>query len=90
MPSPRIFKTHLAPHLFPPKGDPKSSPAKFISSYRNPKDYMVSFYFHLRSMMQGKPFPFDKYMEEAIAHGGDTMDNIIKYWWLARGINTLI
>ena len=60
MSHPRAFKSHLPPHVFP-RGDPKLLPAKFISSYRNPKDLLVSGYFHMNSMMKriGKPMSFD-------------------------------
>ena len=82
--------SHLPPHMFP-KGDPKSLPAKFISSYRNPKDLSVSAYYHMNSMMKrvGKSMPFDAAMikmfpmyEQMIKH--------MKYWWLARGMTCLL
>ena len=45
MPSPRAFFEH-APYDMMPGGLPSASPAKYIYVSRNPKDVMVSFYYH--------------------------------------------
>ena len=86
MSHPRAFKSHLPPHVFP-RGDPKLLPAKFISSYRNPKDLLVSGYFHINSMMKriGKPMSFDAGMI-AMFPLIEELLKYMKYWWLARGV----
>ena len=45
MPSPRVFFDH-APYDMTPGGLPSASPAKYIYVARNPKDVMVSYYYH--------------------------------------------
>ena len=45
MPSPREFFEH-APYGMMPGGLPSASPAKYIYVARNPKDVMVSYYYH--------------------------------------------
>ena len=45
MPSPRAFMDH-APYSMMPGGLPSASPAKYIYIARNPKDVMVSYYYH--------------------------------------------
>ena len=45
MPSPRVFFDH-APYGMMPGGLPNASPAKYIYVARNPKDAMVSYYYH--------------------------------------------
>ena len=46
---PRYFKTHATVGHLPGKFNPKSKPPKIIYVARNPKDTIVSLYYHAKS-----------------------------------------
>lgn len=84
MESPRGFKTHM-PFQYKIGGDLETSPAKYIYTYRNPKDTAVSFYHFSKGyfpMMDWETF-FDRYLKGAVMYGKG-LDHIMS-WWEHRG-----
>ena len=61
LPSPRVIKTHLSYDMIP-----KNSNSKYIFIARNPKDCVVSFYYHTKGFKDAYNFTdgkFDDYFE---------------------------
>ena len=84
MESPRGFKTHM-PFRCKIGGDLETSPAKYIYTYRNPKDTAVSFYHFSKGyfpLMDWETF-FDRFLEGTVMYG-KALDHIMG-WWEHRG-----
>ncbi|NXY92133.1 ST1B1 Sulfotransferase, partial [Alcedo cyanopectus] len=82
MPSPRVVKSHLPPHILP-----KSfweNRCKMIYVGRNAKDVAVSFYhFDLMNKFQQHPGTWAQYLEEFMAGRvayGSWYDHVKSYW----------
>ena len=88
MPSPRAFSEH-APYNMMPGGLPSSSPAKYIYVARNPKDMMVSSYYHLISGKEIFGFSgtwddfFKQFMTGEVVFGS-WFDHVLD-WWKHKG-----
>ena len=86
MSSPRGFKSHLPYHMLP-GGDPALSQAKYIYVYRNPKDAVVSGYYHTKGLLsQDATWDtyFDKFLTERVVFG-PILDHVLG-WWKNRGM----
>ena len=83
---PGLYKIHLPYSLLP--GLSKDSPAKYIYVYRNPKDTLVSFYYHLQAFLG--PMPWDEYVDNCIkgeTPTGPVLDNHLE-WWEHKGMHS--
>ena len=84
MKSPRGFKTHMPfQHKF--GGDLENSPAKYIYTYRNPKDTAVSYYHFAKAY--GPPTEWDTFIEDFMQGAvmyGKVLDHLMG-WWEQQG-----
>ena len=84
---PRSFKTHMPfPHKF--GGDLENSPAKYIYTYRNPKDTAVSF-FHFFCVGYFPLLDWNTFVENYLTGSlmyGSVLDHIMG-WWQQQGKN---
>ena len=84
MPSPRAFMDH-APYNMMPGGLPSASPAKYIYIARNPKDVMVSYYYHHLSGKGTHDFSgtwdifFTLFMNGEVIYGS-WFDHVLEWW----------
>ena len=84
MKSPRGFKTHM-PFRYKLGGDLESSPAKYIYTYRNPKDTAVSFYHFVKGyapLMDWETF-IEKFLEGSLMYG-KVLEHLMG-WWEQQG-----
>jgi hypothetical protein len=81
IPSPRVIKTHLSYDFIP-----KNPNAKYIFIIRNPKDCLVSFYYHTRGFIDAYKYAdgkFDDYFELFIngeVDYGDYFDHLLSWY----------
>ncbi|XP_064393465.1 LOW QUALITY PROTEIN: amine sulfotransferase-like [Halichondria panicea] len=84
LPKPRAFKSHLTYDLMP-CGKPSTTPCKYIYVARNPKDVVVSYFFHTYRLMIRRDAPFDlKLFFRNYVYGnllyGDFFDHVLSWW----------
>ena len=87
MKSPRSFKTHM-PFQHKLGGDLENSPAKYIYTYRNPKDTAVSF-FHFFCKGYFPLMDWDVFVERFLDGSlmcGTVLEHVMG-WWEQRGKN---
>ena len=70
--SPRLFNTHLPFDLLPVQ-QVKDKKVKVIHVYRNPKDTMVSLYFHLRQIPGAEAMTFQAIEEFVFNENGESL-----------------
>ena len=70
--SPRLFNTHLPFDLLPVQ-QVKDKKVKVIHVYRNPKDTMVSLYFHLRQIPGAEAMTFQAIEEYFFNENGESL-----------------
>lgn len=84
LPSPRMFQSHFM-YAKMPCGTPKSTPCKYIYVSRNPKDLVVSYYYHYRGFKKlhhGK-VEWDDFFElfaAGAADFGDYFEHVLGWW----------
>jgi len=85
--SPRVFKTHLKW-----KWVPKSDGVKYIYCYRNPKDVVVSYYKHMKTMEKAYQFSgtFEQFVDEVFlpenaSENGSYFNHVAE--WMAQKHN---
>lgn len=89
MSSPRYMKCHL-PYDLIVGGLPHTTPAKYIYSYRNPRDMAVSGYLSLKVIETVHPPVWEKILDDIIKGNivdGPQLDHI-KEWWKHKGLKT--
>ena len=70
-PEPRVFITHLPYHMVP-KGRDEATKPRYIYVMRNPKDALVSMYYHRHNMPYCKEFPaWDEAFKSLMAGKGN-------------------
>ncbi|XP_003385887.1 PREDICTED: bile salt sulfotransferase-like [Amphimedon queenslandica] len=82
MGSPRYMKHHH-PYDHVAGGPPHQSPAKYIYSYRNPRDVAVSWYLVQKQFPHKSPLTWSKFLDDFIDGNvvyGSPLDNI-RGWW---------
>ncbi|XP_003385889.1 PREDICTED: alcohol sulfotransferase-like [Amphimedon queenslandica] len=82
MESPRYMKHHY-PYDHVAGGPPHQSPAKYIYSYRNPRDVAVSWYLVEKQFAHKSPLTWSKYLDDFVDGNvvyGSPLDNI-RGWW---------
>jgi len=86
LPKPRSFKSHM-PYNHTPGGPPNKLPCKYICVARNPKDSMVSFYYHYcRAYVKhdsSVQLPWDlfyRYYLNGDADFGDYFNHVLSWW----------
>ena len=80
MKSPRGFKTHM-PFPYKLGGDLESSPAKYIYTYRNPKDTAVSFYHFAKGyapILDWETF-FENFLDGSVMYG-KVLEHLMGWW----------
>ena len=86
MESPRFMKHHC-PYDQVAGGPPHQSPAKYIYSYRNPRDVAVSLFLLQKQFPHKSPLTWSKFLDDFIdgnvVYGGP-LDNI-RGWWDHKG-----
>ncbi len=84
LPKPRAFKSHLTYDLMP-CGKPSTTPCKYIYVARNPKDVVVSNFFHINRLMIRRDVPLDSelffrnYIYGNLLYG-DSFDHVLSWW----------
>ncbi len=83
-PRPRAFKCHL-PYDTIPSGKPHTTPCKYIYIVRNPKDVVVSFYFHYIRFSVEKDVTLEwELFFRNFVYGnlqfGDFFDHVLSWW----------
>lgn len=91
LPSPRIFKSHM-PASMAVGGDPRRSPARYVTIARNPKDVCVSYYhFETGKAWAGGFQPAWEAWLEMFLDGrvqrGSWFDHVLSWWWLRDAPN---
>ena len=83
MPSPRGFNTHT-PYSMMAGGLPHTTPAKYVYVARNPKDVLVSYFYHMRSMkvhdFSGTWDEFYQIFISGKAIMGSWFDHVLEWW----------
>ncbi len=84
LPKPRTFKSHL-PYDLLPCGKPSTTPCKYIYVARNPKDAVVSFFFHyIRiSVRKDAILDWDIFFRNYIygnVEFGNFFDHVLSWW----------
>ena len=84
MPFPRAFYEH-APYGMMPGGLPSTSPAKYIYVARNPKDVMVSYYYHYLSgkRLSGFSGTWDVFFNLFLTgqmYYGSWFEHVLEWW----------
>ena len=88
MESPRYMKHHY-PYDYIAGGPPHESPAKYIYSYRNPRDVAVSQFLLQKDLERVHPPVWSEFLDEFISGNviyGCQLDHI-KGWWSHRGMD---
>ena len=70
-----------------PGGQPALSQAKYIYVYRNPKDAVVSGYYHTKGLLS-KEATWDSYLDQFLTERvvfGPILDHVLG-WWKHRGV----
>ena len=92
MPSPRFFKSH-SPYNMMAGGLPHTSPAKYIYIARNPKDVAVSYYYHMRMMINleysGTWDEFYQLYKSRNILCGSWFDHVLE-WWKHRDAENIL
>ena len=89
---PRGFKSHM-PYGRMPCGLPSSTPCKYISVIRNPKDVAVSFYHHYNSLIYNGKCNWDEFISWFLTgdvHFGDYFDHVLGWWKHREDENVLL
>ncbi len=84
LPKPRAFKSHM-PYELMPCGKPNTTPCKYIYIARNPKDVVVSFFFHniRMSVRKDATLDWDLFFRNFIYGNveiGDFFDHVLSWW----------
>ena len=89
-PSPRLLKSHLAFHMFPPY-DPDM---KMIYILRNPKDQLVSYFHSFKTeLLGGYPGSWDEFFKMAVEGYlifGDWFSHTLGWWSQSRVSKNLL
>ena len=92
MPSPRAFKTHL-PYSMTPGGLPHTTSAKYIYIARNPKDVIVSIFYHLSRLQIfhfcGTLNDIIRLFLEGKLNFGSWFDHVLE-WWMHRNDSNIL
>ena len=91
MASPRAFKSHF-PYGMMPCGIPSISPGKYIYVVRNPRDVVVSFYHHYRTLPFYPHYEWDNFFEKFLKGDvdfGDYFDHVLS-WWAHKDDNNVL
>ena len=88
MSSPRSFKSH-AHYEMMSGGQPVQSPAKYIYVARNPKDTVVSLYYHTKGFKDYEyngdwNYFFDRFID-GTCESGSWFDHVLG-WWKYKGV----
>ncbi len=90
---PRAFKSHL-PYDVLPSGKPHTTPCKYIYIARNPKDVVVSFFFHYTRfpIKKGTVLEFDLFFRNFVYANlqfGDFFEHVLG-WWAHRNEDNIL
>ncbi len=93
LPKPRAFKCHF-PYDTIPSGKPHTTPCKYIYIARNPKDVIVSFYFHYARFLVKRDLTleWDLFFRNFIYGNlefGDFFDHVLS-WWAHRNDDNVL
>ncbi len=93
LPKPRAFKSHM-PYELMPCGKPSTTPCKYIYVTRNPKDVVVSFFFHhkLFEVRKDATLDWDIFFRNYIYGNvdfGNFFDHVLS-WWLHRNDDNVL
>ena len=87
MEPPNVIKYHH-PYEYVAGGPPHESPAKYIYSYRNPRDVAVSLFHLYKSLESVRPPVWHSFLDDFITGNvvyGCQLDHI-KGWWQYKGM----